>query len=78
MNKLMEKNKYARPLVTVTKCKPLLLAGTGGPSGYIPDPQVGGAKEQDFFETEEPQLEIDVRKLYSGWEENEEETASQP
>jgi len=39
---------------------------------------VGGAKEQDFFETEEPQLEIDVRKLYSGWEENEEETASQP
>ncbi len=56
----------------------MLLAGSGGPPGYIPDPQVGGAKEQDFFETEEPQLEIDVRKLYSGWEENEEETASQP
>lgn len=71
MNKLMEKNKYARPLVTVTKCKPLLLAGTGGPPGSIPDPQAG-AKEQDIFDTEEPQLEIDVRRLYSGWEDEEE------
>lgn len=71
MNKLMEKNKYARPLVTVTKCKPLLLAGTGGPPGSIPDPQAG-AKEQEFFDTEEPQLEIDVRRLYSGWEDEEE------
>lgn len=71
MNKLMEKNKYARPLVTVTKCKPLLLAGTGGPPGSIPDPQTG-AKEQEFFDTEEPQLEIDVRRLYSGWEDEEE------
>lgn len=74
----MEKKLYARPSFTITESKPLLLAGSGGPPGYIPDPQVGGAKEQDFFETEEPQLEIDVRKLYSGWEENEEETASQP
>lgn len=74
----MEKKIYARPLSTLTESKPLLLAGSGGPPGYIPDPQVGGAKEQDFFETEEPQLEIDVRKLYSGWEENEEETESQP
>lgn len=72
MNKLMEKNKYARPLVTVTKCKPLLLAGTGGPPGSIPDPQAG-AKEQEFFDTEEPQLEIDVRRLYSGWEDEEEQ-----
>lgn len=71
MNKLMEKNKYAQPLVTVTKCKPLLLAGTGGPPGSIPDPQAG-AKEQEFFDTEEPQLEIDVRRLYSGWEDEEE------
>ncbi len=74
----MEKKIYVRPLFTITESKPLLLAGSGGPPGYIPDPQVGGAKEQDFFDTEEPQLEIDVRRLFTSWEEDEEETTSQP
>ena len=69
----MEKNKYTSPSLTITESKPMLLAGTGGPPGSIPDPQVGGAKEQDFFDVEEPQLKIDARRLQTCWEEDEEE-----
>ncbi|MBQ6203304.1 MAG: hypothetical protein IJK46_04350 [Prevotella sp.] len=68
----MDKIIYARPLITVTESSPFLLAGSGMPPGYIPDPQVGGAKEQDFFEPDDdkPVLNIDVRKLYSNWDED--------